>query len=86
MFSVFARPKPCRIMVTLRNSEEPLHLSKIAKGTDTTYVYVTHLVSKLAEEGYVSVEARGKKRMVRLTEKGTRVANAIEELNKWLSE
>ncbi len=86
MFSVFARPKPCRIMVTLRNSEEPLHLSKIAKGTDTTYVYVTQLVSKLAEQGYVSVEAKGKKRMVRLTEKGVKVANAIDELNKWLTE
>lgn len=86
MLSVFARPKPCRIMLTLRNSEEPLYLSKIAKNTDTTYVYVTRLISKLLEKEYVSVEPKGKKRMVKLTEKGVRVANAIEELNNSVGE
>ncbi len=80
MFPLFARPKPCRIMVLLRDSESPWHLSKLAKGSDTTYVYVTKLVTQMQKEGLVTVEAKGKKRMVRLTEKGTRVANAIHEL------
>ncbi len=78
MFPLFARPKPCRIMVLLRDSE--MHLSKLAKSSDTTYVYVTKLVTQMQKEGLVTVEAKGKKRMVRLTEKGTRVANAIHEL------
>jgi predicted transcriptional regulator len=80
MFPLFARPKPCRIMMLLRDSENPLHLSRLAKNSDTTYVYVTKLVTHLQKEGIVSVEPKGKKRMVKLTEKGMKVANAIHDL------
>ena len=83
---VFIRPKPCRIMTLLRDSENQWHLSKLAKGSDTTYVYVTKLVSKLQAEGLVGVEAKGKKRVVKLTEKGMRIANAIDELVKRMQE
>ncbi|MDD5340427.1 MAG: hypothetical protein PHV13_04215 [Candidatus ainarchaeum sp.] len=80
MFSVFARPKPCKIMTTLRDTEASWHLSKLAKVSDTSYVYVTRLVSRMQKEGLVTIEAKGKKRLVKLTEKGMKVANAITEL------
>lgn len=80
MFATFARPKPCKIMTVLRDTEGMWHLSKLAKSSDTTYVYVTKLVSSLQKEGLVTIEAKGKKRIVRLTEKGMKVANAIDEL------
>ncbi|MEW6749214.1 MAG: hypothetical protein AB1295_05910 [Candidatus Micrarchaeota archaeon] len=80
MMKVFVRPKPCRIMTLLRDGETSWHLSKLAKNSDTTYVYVTKLISTLAGEGLVSIEAKGKKRVVRLTEKGMKVAKAIDEL------
>lgn len=80
MFSLFGRPKPCRIITTLRDNESNWHLSKIAKTSDTTYVYVTKLISKMHEEGLVNIEVKGKKRMVRLTEKGVGVANLVQEL------
>jgi predicted transcriptional regulator len=84
MFQVFARPKPCRILSLLRDSESTWHLSKIAKSSDTTYVYVTKLMSHLAKNGLVTIEAKGKKRVVKLTERGMRVAKAIEELKNTL--
>lgn len=80
MFNIFARPKPCMILVTLKDGDTTWHLSKLAKATDTTYVYVTKLISKLEEENIVSVESKGKKRIVKLTEKGMKIANAISEL------
>ena len=80
MFQHFARPKPCRIMMLLRDTEGAWHLSKLAKSSDTSYVYVTHLVSELEKEGLVSIESKGKKRIVKLTEKGLAVANIIQEL------
>lgn len=80
MFSAFARPKPCRIMMLLRDGETSWHLSKLAKSSDTTYVYVTKLISSLHREGFVTIEARGKKRVVKLTDKGMKVAKAVEEL------
>ncbi len=84
MFNVFARPKPCRILTLLRDSESTWHLSKIAKSSDTTYVYVTKLISHLQKNGLVTIEAKGKKRIVKLTERGMRVAKAIEELKNTL--
>jgi predicted transcriptional regulator len=84
MFKVFARPKPCRILTLLRDQDSAWHLSRIAKGSDTTYVYVTGLVSNLQKAGLVTVEAKGKKRVVRLTERGMRVAKSIEDLKNSL--
>ncbi|MFH0885389.1 MAG: hypothetical protein V1861_06800 [Candidatus Micrarchaeota archaeon] len=84
MFQVFARPKPCRILVLLRDSETNWHLSKLARGSDTTYVYVTKLVSNFQKSGLVTIEPKGKKRIVKLTDKGMRVAKSIEELKNSL--
>ncbi len=84
MFELFARPKPCRIMVTLKDPTNTWYLSKIAVSTGTTYVYVTKLVSKLEKSGYLQIEAKGKKRVVKLTERGLLVANAITDLNSRL--
>jgi predicted transcriptional regulator len=84
MFSLFGRPKPCRIITTLRDSESNWHLSKIAKTSDTTYVYVTKLISRMQENGLVNIEVKGKKRMVRLTEKGVGIANLVHELRNKL--
>jgi len=80
MYRVFVKPKPCSIMRALRDSESRMHLSKLAKETDTTYVYVTRLVSALEKEGFLKVEPMGKKRIVSLTDKGLAVANAIDDL------
>ena len=82
MFSVFARPKPCKILTILKNSETIWHLSKIAKETGTTYVYVTKLMTKLESFGLVLIESKGKKRVVRLTEKGMEISKLIDELRK----
>jgi len=84
MFELFARPKPCRIMTALKEPDSTWYLSKLATSTGTTYVYVTRLVSKLEKGGYLQVEPKGKKRIVRLTEKGLMVANAITDLNNRL--
>lgn len=80
--SLFIRPKPCRIMTILRDTEGQWHLSKLAKNSETTYVYVTKLVSKMQADGLVTIEPKGKKRIVKLTGKGMGIANAIDELVK----
>ena len=80
MLPVFARPKPCKIMIVLRDTDTSWHLSKLARNSDTTYVYVTKLVSRFQKSGLVIIEPKGKKRIIRLTEKGMGVANTIHEL------
>ncbi len=80
MFQIFARPKPCKIMMILRDGESTWHLSKIAKSSDTSYVYVTHLMTELQNLGLIILEAKGKKKVVKLTDRGMAIANAINEL------
>jgi predicted transcriptional regulator len=82
MFSSFVRPKPCRILITLKNNDGTWHLSKIAKETQTTYVYVTHFMTRLEAHGFVTIMASGKKRIVKLTEKGMIAANSLDEIIK----
>ncbi len=84
MFNIFARPKPCKIMLLLREPESSWHLSKLAKNSDSTYVYVSQLIPELAEKGLVTIESKGKKKMVKLTDKGMIVAKVIEELKTLL--
>ena len=47
MIEVFIRPKPCKMMRLLRDAEASWHLSKLAKNSDCTYVYIKELVEKL---------------------------------------
>lgn len=82
MIEVFVRPKPCKMMRLLRDNSTTWHLSKLAKNSDCTYVYLKELVQKLEQAGYLFMEYKGKKRIVRLTEKGLKVANIIEELSQ----
>jgi predicted transcriptional regulator len=84
MFRAFLREKPVRILTTLKNTETSWHLSKIARATETTYVYVTKFVSDLSRKGLVIIEPKGKMRIVKLTEKGAKIANMLEELKQLL--
>lgn len=84
MFRAFLREKPVRILTTLKDVNTEWHLSKIARATETTYVYVTKFVSDLSRKGLVTIEHKGKMRIVKLTEKGTKIANVFEELKQLL--
>jgi predicted transcriptional regulator len=74
------------ILITLKDSSNEWHLSKIATATGTTYVYVTKLLSNLERRGLVSIEQKGKKRIVKLTEKGLMIANLMDELKQKLED
>ena len=80
MFAIFARPKPCKILILLRDEKTAWHISKLAKNSDSTYVYATQLLTNLEKLGLVSLESKGKKRVAKLTEKGADVAKLLEDL------
>ncbi|MBI5046142.1 hypothetical protein HZC07_00215 [Candidatus Micrarchaeota archaeon] len=84
MFQIFLKDKPSRILLILKDTNAQWHLSKIARDTGTTYVYVTKFITLLRQKELVSIEPKGKKRIVKLTEKGFEVANLVDELKKKL--
>ncbi|MBS3067972.1 DUF4364 family protein [Candidatus Micrarchaeota archaeon] len=78
------KDKPLRILLALKEPESVWYLSKLAKATGTTYVFVTHFISKLEKTGIVTMETKGKKRFAKLTEKGMQVATLFEEIRNKL--
>lgn len=76
---LFLREKQVAAMILLKDQQKTWHLSKIARESGTTYVYITQLMSILATKGLVTLETMGKKRIVKLTEKGLKLANLLEE-------
>jgi len=84
MFRAFVREKPARILITLKDANTSWHLSKIARSTETSYVYVTKFISDLSRKGIVTIESKGKLRIAKLTDKGVEIANLLEEIKKKL--
>ncbi len=78
---IVLKTKSANVFAFLK-SQNASYLSEIAKETGTTYVYITNLISKLEEKQLVSVEPQGKKKIVKLTEKGREVASSIEEIRR----
>lgn len=78
---IVLKTKAANVFLFLK-SVDSAYLSEIAKETGTTYVYITKLVSLLAEKQLVSVEPKGKKRIVQLTESGREIAAQIEEIRR----
>ena len=81
MQNVFLRIKPCRMMILLKDSGSK-YISELAKESGSTYVHTTKLVRKLEKEGFLTLEQNGKKRMVKLTEKGNQVAASLADAMK----
>ncbi len=86
MLGVFVREKPAKIVMILKDTTNQWHLSKIAAATGTTYVYVTKFISNLERKGLVTIEQKGKMRLVKLTDKGLVIVNLIDELRQKLEE
>lgn len=66
-------------MLILLKDSNTKYISELAKESGTTYVHTTKLLRKLENEEIVSIEQNGKKRMVKLTEKGNKIASALNE-------
>ena len=73
-----------RILIALKEPETAWYLSKLAKATGTTYVFVTNFITTMEKKGIVTMETKGKKRFAKLTERGLQIANLFEEIKNKL--
>ncbi len=76
----FLRTKPCKMLLILKDSQDSKYITELAKDSGATYVHTTKLVRELEKGGIVTTKVNGKKRMVKLTEKGTKLAAALAEV------
>ncbi len=76
---LFLKEKQVAALTVLRDQNALWHLSKIARQSGTTYVYITKLMTILEKKGLVTLETKGKRRIVKLTEKGLKLAAMLDE-------
>jgi len=81
-FDVFFRRKPALMLVALKRLTRARYGSILAKEVDCTYSHAVKILQTLEKLGLVAFEKKGRIKLIKLTKKGTEVANNIENIKK----
>ncbi|MCX6770872.1 MAG: hypothetical protein NTX79_02340 [Candidatus Micrarchaeota archaeon] len=76
------KPKPCSIILLLKDAEQSWYPSKLARVSGSSYVHVINLLTNLRQFGIVASEKKGKQNIFHLTEKGAYLALTLDDLSK----
>lgn len=82
MKTLFLRTKSCDVLLLLKDSEQQWYSSKLAREAKCSIMHVTYFLPKLQAFGVITMEKKGKRQFVKLTEKGMAIAMAMEDLLK----
>lgn len=81
-FDVFFRRKPALMLVALKRLSRARYGSILAKEVDCTYSHAVKILQTLEKLNLVVFEKKGRIKLIKLTKKGTEVANNIENIKK----
>jgi len=81
---IFFRKKPTLILLTLYLDETAKYGSKLAKKTDCTYSHTVKILKTLEKYKLIEFEKVGRKKMIKLTNKGKEVAGYINKVKDLL--
>ncbi len=79
--NIILRGKQTRILVALRDTNQAWYVSSLAKAAGTTYVHACNFINVCEELGIVNCEKHGKLKVVKLTEKGAKMAEMISGIS-----
>jgi predicted transcriptional regulator len=82
MKNLFLKKKTCSILLLLKDSEQQWYPSKLARASGSSYVHTVNLLSSLRAFGVVLSEKKGKQNMIKLTEKGSYLAQSLDDFSK----
>ena len=80
IFNVFFREKPAMMLVTLLNSSNEHYASSLAKVVDCTYSHIVKILNEMQKAGLVQFKKQGRLKVLKLTEKGVKVAQSIDDI------
>ena len=81
-FDIFFRRKPALMLIALRRIARARYGSILAKEVDCTYSHAVKILQNLERLGLVSVEKKGRIKLIVLTKRGTEIADNIENVKK----
>jgi len=79
--SILFKKKPLKILILLLQDRK-WYPSLLARESGQSYVHATKIIRALEDIDLVTSEATSKKRIIKLTEKGEKLARSIEEVTK----
>jgi predicted transcriptional regulator len=77
---IIFKDKQARILLSLRASEQELYISSLAKMTNTTYVHACKFLKECEAAGITVGERHGKIKVIKLTDKGKKIAEMIDSI------
>lgn len=80
LLNLIFKDKQARIISRLRDESHEWYMSNLARETGTTYVHVSRFISRCEAIGIVGSEKHGNIKVIRLTERGKRIAGMMEEI------
>ena len=84
MFNVFFRDKPALLLISLLNSNGNVYASTLAKQIDCTYSHVVKILQEMEKAKLIQFNKTGRLKLLKLTGKGTEVAEHIEKVRQLL--
>ena len=72
------------ILVTLRKSTRSRYGSVLAKEVDCTYSHAVKILQEMEKAKLVDFVKQGRIKMIKLTEKGNKIAESIEKIKSLL--
>ena len=81
-FDVFFRRKPALMLVSLKKMSRARYGSLLAKEVDCTYSHAVKILQALEKLDLVVFEKKGRMKLIKLTKKGTDVADSIENIKR----
>ena len=81
-FDIFFRRKPALMLIALRRLSRAKYGSLLAKEVDCTYSHAVKILQTLEKLDLISVEKKGRIKLITLTEKGRDIAENIDNIRK----
>ncbi len=79
--NIFLRKRSKDIMLALAEKDE-WYIYELALKVASTYAHIFNIVKKLQQLGLVETVKKGRKRFIKLTDKGKKLAQLIKEIDE----
>jgi predicted transcriptional regulator len=83
--NILLKQKQSRIIIALKDTSQSWYISSLAKACDTTYVHACNFLAVCESMGITQSEKHGKLKVIKLTEKGLKLAEMLASVNSILA-
>ncbi|MCK4883610.1 MAG: winged helix DNA-binding protein [Candidatus Diapherotrites archaeon] len=68
-------------LIFLRDKKEEWYASKLAKKVDCTYPHMVNVLKDFEKADFVTFDKNGRKKLIKLTEKGSEIASLLHRIS-----